>query len=236
MDAQALLDVWDDLHDRTRAEVAVGLLARDATRDDAEIADLPLGRRDAALLEMRRRWFGSRLRLRADCPGCGEALEVRIDVDELVRPALDADDEFLLSDGDDHVSVRAPTSRDVVQAMQAEGPLAQERALRQRCLRYQHSGRLLPLDTIPKSLAEYAERELARLDEQAVVRIPVDCGVCDHAWSAPVDIVTVLWREVDTLARRHMADVHELASKYGWREADILAISARRRKFYLEQV
>ena len=33
-----------------------------------------------------------------------------------------------------------------------------------------------------------------------------------------------------------LRDVHALASQYGWRESDILRMSARRRQFYLEMI
>jgi hypothetical protein len=33
-----------------------------------------------------------------------------------------------------------------------------------------------------------------------------------------------------------MREVHRLARVYGWREADILSMSASRRQFYLEMV
>jgi hypothetical protein len=37
-----------------------------------------------------------------------------------------------------------------------------------------------------------------------------------------------------TWVRRLLREVHTLALAYGWREADILNMSARRRRFYLE--
>jgi hypothetical protein len=49
----------------------------------------------------------------------------------------------------------------------------------------------------------------------------------------PFDIVTFLWREIENLAGHLLRDVHTLASAYGWRESDILALSAARRDFYL---
>ena len=42
--------------------------------------------------------------------------------------------------------------------------------------------------------------------------------------------------ELATQAKRLLREVHFLARAYGWREADILAMSARRRQAYLEMV
>jgi hypothetical protein len=50
------------------------------------------------------------------------------------------------------------------------------------------------------------------------------------------DIAAYLWQEVDARARRALRDTHTLARAYGWREADILAMSDFRRQQYLEMV
>jgi len=45
-----------------------------------------------------------------------------------------------------------------------------------------------------------------------------------------------LWTEITSQARRLLHEVHLLATTYGWHEADILAMSAIRRQYYLEMV
>ena len=51
-----------------------------------------------------------------------------------------------------------------------------------------------------------------------------------------MDILSFLWAEVDSLAKRLLCDVHILAWAYGWREKDILALSEFRRRYYLDCV
>ena len=48
------------------------------------------------------------------------------------------------------------------------------------------------------------------------------------------DIATVLWTELAGLARSLIEEVDALASAYGWSEREILALSGRRRRAYLE--
>jgi hypothetical protein len=50
------------------------------------------------------------------------------------------------------------------------------------------------------------------------------------------DIVSFFWTELSAQAKRLLREVHTLARGYGWREADILAMSARRRQLYLDLV
>ena len=42
-----------------------------------------------------------------------------------------------------------------------------------------------------------------------------------------------LWNDVDRWARALFGTVDTLARAYGWREADVLALSPRRRRVYL---
>jgi len=50
------------------------------------------------------------------------------------------------------------------------------------------------------------------------------------------DIVSFFWSEICVQAKRLLREVHILARAYGWREADILSMSAARRQLYLEMV
>jgi hypothetical protein len=55
-----------------------------------------------------------------------------------------------------------------------------------------------------------------------------------HSWDVLFDIVSFFWAEIGAWAQRLLREVHALASAYGWREADILALSAWRRRQYLD--
>jgi hypothetical protein len=64
--------------------------------------------------------------------------------------------------------------------------------------------------------------------------IEVRCPACDHAWEARLDVADFLWIEVVAGARRVADEVAGLAAAYGWREADVLALSPWRRRLYLD--
>ena len=52
----------------------------------------------------------------------------------------------------------------------------------------------------------------------------------------PPDIASFFWSEIHSWAQRALREVATLARAYGWREADILSMSARRRQAYLEMI
>jgi hypothetical protein len=74
--------------------------------------------------------------------------------------------------------------------------------------------------------------------EEPLANITLDaaCPACGHRWRIVFDIVSFFWTEINAWAIRLMREVHLLASAYGWRERDILAMGARRRQRYLEMV
>jgi hypothetical protein len=77
---------------------------------------------------------------------------------------------------------------------------------------------------------------MAEADPQANVQLAITCPVCSKHWQAGFDIVSFFWNEIDAWAHRLLQEVHTLASAYGWREADILAMSPWRRQCYLAMI
>jgi hypothetical protein len=75
---------------------------------------------------------------------------------------------------------------------------------------------------------------MARQDPQAEIRINLSCPQCDQQWSDYFDIGSFFWTEITVMAKRLLADVDALARRYGWREADILAMTPWRRHTYLQ--
>jgi hypothetical protein len=77
---------------------------------------------------------------------------------------------------------------------------------------------------------------LAECDPWAESLLELTCPECRHEWTVLLDVAVFLWTQIRTRAQRLLRDVHTLASAYGWREADILTMSSRRREAYLELV
>ena len=59
---------------------------------------------------------------------------------------------------------------------------------------------------------------------------------CGAQTSAPFDAATVLYADVTAHVDRLLADVHRLASAYGWSEREILMLPPARRERYLALV
>ncbi|WP_156096301.1 phage baseplate protein [Amycolatopsis jejuensis] len=176
--------------------------------EPASVADLALGRRDEFLLALRERCFGTTYPCLVTCPACGEDLELELTGDDLRASGGTATTAGY--------EVRPVTSRDLLE-------VRTRRELLARCV-----------VSAPSPEGEVPAVALSTCDPQADVRIDLDCASCGHRWTSPFDIARYLWTELETHARRLLYDVHALATAYGWAEADVLAVSPARRRYYLE--
>jgi hypothetical protein len=64
--------------------------------------------------------------------------------------------------------------------------------------------------------------------------VAISCDACGESWTRVLDVDDYLWCELDAWAARTLQDIHLLATAYGWSEAQVLAVSPRRRRRYLE--
>ena len=212
-----------------------------------EIARLAIGRRDRLLLELRERTFGPRLVSIAACPACGERLEVDAAVRDLLveetegtpGETADAEEEprALAADGW-QVRFRLPHSLDVLALTGSADPGQARRRLLAACLLEARSPASEEADAeaLPDAVLQAVADGMAEADPQADVELALTCPACAHSWLALFDIVSFFWTEIDAWARVLLQEVHVLASTYGWREPDILALSPWRRRAYLEMV
>jgi hypothetical protein len=185
--------------------------------------DLPIDRRDRLLIDARMAAFGSPVGFFARCPHCGEGNEGTFDL--AVLPAVARDREVTAEVAGTPVRLRAPTSRNVANAALAGDPAL----LFEACVASATEG---GEETSPTAIEEALREAFPLLD----VRLDLACGTCEKAFDIRYDIASWLWREIEELARRAIDAVDRLARAYGWSEADILALSPRRRALYLMRV
>lgn len=211
-------------------------------RSMAELAALPIGQRDAALLTLRELTFGSRMESQAACLHCREQLEFSLNVSDIRVMEPDAQEigpaplEHHLQTGGLDLTFRLPNSFDL--AAIATVPLSEARLqLAQRCLlTAEREGRPVSDEPIPTGAIAELSQHLAIADPQAEIQLDLHCPACDRGWQVFFDIVAFFWSEIQAQAQRLLQEVHLLARAYGWREADILSLSTARRHYYLELV
>ena len=236
LSASQLLDVWEQGFGRAPAEQALILLAvacPDLSPD--QLAGLPIGRRDTRLLTLHEWTFGTRLQGLVVCPKCAEQLELDLQPTDIHVDSQPADGLQILSlemDGY-QVQFRLPNSTDLITGEQHVDALRHH--IFERCLLSARRGKkAMDPARLPEPIVAAIVEKMAGADPQADITFSITCPACGHAWQAIFDIVSFFWREVTAWSHRILHEVHQLASAYGWREADILAMSPWRRQCYLD--
>jgi hypothetical protein len=204
-----------------------------------ELTAMSIGRRNTYLFRLREMLLGPAMQAFIKCPRCQAQIEFTLDTRTLCQRDPDAprDPEGEILIEDIFFRFRLPTTRDVARAAATESDEEARRKLLGLTILEARSGdiRIDPLDLSPTVLDALAGH-ISDCDPPVDLRIGLECPDCSHKWTAPFDIVAFLWSEISTLAKRLLNEVHALARVYGWREADILAMSAQRRQHYLKLV
>ena len=234
-----LIGAWEMGMSRNPLDRALTLLAVACPEMTvAQIAALPVGRRDALLLELRQSLFGPALNCYAECPRCQARLEFRADVGEILgRGRENQNPRRELVCGGVRLRYRAPDSGDLTAVSQCGDVVAARRLLLERCvLEVTRGGAALAMDDISAPALDELSSQLCASENCADISFALGCTACAYSWELAFDIASFLWSEVSLLAKSYLYEVHALAWAYGWREADILAMTPARRRFYLDRV
>jgi hypothetical protein len=228
-----LLAVWERGEGEPALLRTIALLP---ATDAGDALSLPIGARDASLLDLRESLFGPRFNGVTSCPQCGESIELTFDSDDVRRDALHGTTVEVERDGF-FIAARLPNSGDLL-AIGSSGDLhdARERLFERCVVRATRDDESIAASELPAEIAEDVVAAMAAADPQADVTIDLDCPTCGCAWREPFDVAAFLWIEIAAAARRLMTDIHRLATAYGWSEAEILRLSPARRGAYLEMV
>ena len=237
--APELLGLWERGRPLAPAQWALQLLAAACPETPAEaLAGLSIGQRDSQLLRLRERLFGPRVTGLAACSRCGERVEVTFDIHEVltgIEPAPEAELSVTVEGYD--LRFRLPNSVDLAAAVEGRDLAGTRDRIMQRCLLSVRSpGGAAAYDQLPPAVLEAVSERMTVSDPLADIQLGVCCPCCAYSWRSGFDIVSFLWTEIDAWAKRVLYEVHTLARAYGWREGEILGLSALRRQLYLQMV
>jgi uncharacterized protein (UPF0212 family) len=234
-----LLQVWERGDGSSAAACGLLLLGCSCEECSAEaLAALPLGRRDALLLELRERLFGTAIDVVATCPQCAATVEATFRCDDLLltSPGTEAATLEHVSPVDGvRMQFRLPDSNDLLALEHCDDADEARQLLLERCvLAASDAGEARDVRSLSPPLQTEIAQAMAQADPQADLQLAFRCPDCGHDWQPVFDIARFLWQELHAWALRMLRDVDTLACAYHWREADILSLSPHRRQAYLE--
>jgi len=249
LSAAELLTVWDRGLGQSATQQALEFIAAVYPEHSMEqLAKWSVGQRDSCLLTLRERLFGSQLNGLTVCPQCRQRIELAFNVSDIrveptmTDPIVREDEVMTLTAEGYRVHFRLPNTLDL-EAVETSVDVNQMREqLFHRCIKSAvwegvERGDGEPLDhltPLPKTLVNAIVERMAEADAQADTRLALSCPDCNHEWFAMFDIASYLAGEIHSWAKYILREIHSLARAYGWREADILTMTPRRRRAYLD--
>ena len=231
-----LIDLWERGWAEHPVDRALSVLSVCTGEPRDALARLSIGARDRELIEVYERLFGPALDAFAQCPACNEPLEYVLSTRDLAAsPPSSGPEALCLTTDDACLTLRLPDSLDLRAINSCTNPELAGRLLAERCIvEAKVAGKPVPPNQIPQGLIEPISCALAAADPAAEMLIDLNCIACSHRWQVVLDIERFLWSKISATAKQLLREVHALASAYGWREPDILALSPARRQTYME--
>ncbi len=208
---------------------------------EQDVSQLSLGDRQTLLLHARRLTFGAQIDCVLPCPQCRERMDFRLQIEHLL-PHRDAAappryfEEMLEAGGKRfHVRFRVPCGADLEDALR---PLVLARCVEWVRLEGElENGSTLaaiPIEEWPAGLASQISERMADLDPQAETTLQLACPACQHSFTTCFDIGDYFFRELRAREHCRYQEVHQLALAYHWSETEILSMSPRKRRMYLD--
>lgn len=225
------LDV--DFASDDRPAVVTALLAACAVPgDSAYWWAQPVGERIAAILRLLAISTGvDALALQARCarPGCGELFEFELPLERLLAQPRALGPVHVRLDGERTISLRPPCGRDLSAWRQWRGVPVGE--LRARMLAS------LLIDGHAAADDEQAIAEaLAAVDPLPGFAVDCPCPACATTSAVRVDLEALALGHLARVQRALLREVHVLAGRYGWSEAQVFAVPPVRRMRYLAMI
>ncbi len=244
-DEAFLLDIQESLSAAARTTAllsrCIARLGPDADVTPDAVRCLTVGDREALLLHLWRITFGDHLPAVLVCPfdACGERMDLELSVTDLLLPPYPQPQQRYECALDHHgaryhVRFRLPSGSDqeLVAALAKTNKAGAEKQLLRACVEAisTESG---PVEDWPPGIEELIDRKMAELDPQADSVLRLQCPSCDGAFAAPFDAAAFLFQEVKARLPHLYQEVHRIAVSYHWSEAEILGMTPKKRRVYL---
>lgn len=243
-----LLFIWEQ--GLEQGLIRFGLLLLKAAFPDCTIKDLerlPIGRRDGLLLQIHEQIMGPNLAGLADCPNCGETMELNLSISDIQiesEPEISASNSLSINESGYEIKApgyvvgfRLADSTDQEAILHFKDPAKARTEILRRCIwRARFDDEDIEAIKLPAQITDLIAENMARIDPQADVLLKIRCTSCNHEWDCIFDISSFLWKELDRWSHKILLEVHTIAQSYGWTEAQILSLSPWRRRHYLEMI
>jgi hypothetical protein len=234
-----LLRLWEEGRTLPNQRRALAMLMAGCPEGTLEeLAMLSVGERDRQLVRLRELTFGQHVSGLANCRHCHEQMELNLDTRVLIGTVPSGElNTCSVTVRQYGMTVRLPTTADLLALEPGQAPEQARRQLIRRCLvKVEESVVEVTQDALPDDIIDSLPDLLDGCDPMANLELEVFCPSCQAKNHVLFDVVQFFWGEIASAAKRILGSIHELARAYGWSEAAILTLSGSRRQMYLEML
>ncbi len=242
--AADLLEFWERAGTRSPHHFAQALLELALPESDrVELFALSIGERDRLLCQLRQSWFGSEFESSNACDTCQTPIEANLNLSELCNSISAAQTKGEISWKNKDIPIQAPCCSDALEWEDQES--SNNTQLIEAACRHFFLGKIVS-NSLPKSEIEDLQKDsdfgsaietkLEEIDPFASVWIEMQCPECQAQQSYQFDPVFLLRYDIRKWVENMMEDIHLLASRYAWKEADIVRLPSNRRIWYRERL
>jgi hypothetical protein len=207
------------------------------------VRSLTVGDREALLLNLRRMTLGDRLQCVLTCPNpdCGEKMDLELKVSDLLLPPYVGHqalyDTTLLENGDRYtVRFHLPDGacQEEAALLARTDPQAAASLLLHRCIEFIGSEEGRSVDHLPMGAPSQLSARMQELDPQAELMLNATCPACSYNFSTIFDTCTYFFQELTSRVKHLYREIHLLAFHYHWSEAEIMGMTSKKRRLYLD--
>ena len=218
------------------------------------VRDLLVGDRDYLVLKLRQMTIGDRVEATLVCPNthCGEKIDIDFDLrqipikqgkvsSQVFAVTVPGQEAFENNDGDKHYRVEFCLPRGGDQEELAPLAVNNEPEAVNKLLAHciQRIDGVMEIDEsqiekLSPSAREKIEKTMAELAPQVDLEMEAKCPECGKTFSFPFNMSQFFIDEMKGNLNQLYQEVHFLAFYYKWSESDILSMTRKKRRNYLE--
>ncbi len=234
-----LLSIWEFGLNHSLIETNLYLISCAYSEYNShQIAFFSIGERDARLLHIREKLFGTVFQNTSNCTACGQKMEWETPIDVLKLQTIKNEVRVTPIDlvhNEQQISFRLPNSFDIIETINQSNNEGQVDQLIQKCIIDTNLTKEKQ-DDISEELKNKLLQKMEEKDPQANIVVNLSCSECNNEWNATFDIMQYLWTEINEWAIRLMQDIYLLAKNFNWTEDAILGMSRFRRNLYINMI
>lgn len=205
------------------------------------VCQMTVGDRVAILLNLRKLTLGEIMHCEINCPSCKEIIFIDLSVSNLLQPVESLPKtEYEIKIDNFTLKVRLPNGRDQGAMLSSYGNTtilqsasqAASDAIRSFIVSSEPS---LP-DVISDDFVAKLGSEMEKLDPQSNILLNIECPTCKDSFQTPFFIEDFFFQEISAIQGQVEEEIHWLAYHYHWSEKDILSLTMKRRKRYVDLI